>query len=379
VAASARFDAAAIVVLVAADLAKGTERGVFSRLLLDSRPMAMFSREDLFASAWSCCALLFAGQALANERGTVPRDAAAAQVSPVSELARAKNHFVEGQTAYRLGQFRQALAQYEAALKLDPRPHFNFNIAQCYRNMGDHRKALFHYRLYLSSWEQYKPGTAVPYGDEVLGHVKRLETRLAELERAGRGGANPDPTKTAGTLGQILIQGVPQGAQVWINGALRGEGPLVAALELSSGDHELRVHASGYLPWRRRVRIESGKVHRQAIDLLPLPKRSTLWLGLSIATTALTAGFLGMGIGLNVQHNNQVRDTEEWVRSGHASVAGYVLGGILAAGSAVAWWLYVRSGQTMTSAVATELRAGSVLGVVVPTRGGAVAAGQMRF
>ena len=89
--------------------------------------------------------------------------------------AEATRLYQQGALAYRLGHFAQALARFRAALKLTERPSLLFNIAQCHRQLGERRQAIFYYRLYLSESERLQPGAAVPFAAEVLGHLRRLE------------------------------------------------------------------------------------------------------------------------------------------------------------------------------------------------------------
>jgi tetratricopeptide (TPR) repeat protein len=55
----------------------------------------------------------------------------------------------EGNTAYRLGKFDEALELYEKAYKRLPEPRLLFNLAQCHRQLGHLEKAVFLYRNFL--------------------------------------------------------------------------------------------------------------------------------------------------------------------------------------------------------------------------------------
>jgi hypothetical protein len=67
---------------------------------------------------------------------------AAAVATPSDELlARARDHFAAGQTAFRLGDFPRALHEFSAAEALVPRPELRFNMSRCREHMGDRRLA----------------------------------------------------------------------------------------------------------------------------------------------------------------------------------------------------------------------------------------------
>lgn len=64
---------------------------------------------------------------------------ATAADSPLS----AKQYYKQAETHYHVGEFNEALKNYVGALRLDRRPHFHFNIAQCYRNLKKAEKPAF--------------------------------------------------------------------------------------------------------------------------------------------------------------------------------------------------------------------------------------------
>lgn len=97
--------------------------------------------------------------------------------------ARAKALIRSGDTNYRLAKFKEALTDYSAALALRNHLAIVFNIAQCHRQLQDHKKAIFYYKLYLSDWERKKPGTKPPYEEEVNGHVAAM-TKLLQQQQA---------------------------------------------------------------------------------------------------------------------------------------------------------------------------------------------------
>lgn len=63
---------------------------------------------------------------------------------------RARALFEQAEVKFNLRDFDGAVADYEAAYKLDHRPAFLFNIGQCYRNLGDYETAVFFYRRFLT-------------------------------------------------------------------------------------------------------------------------------------------------------------------------------------------------------------------------------------
>jgi tetratricopeptide (TPR) repeat protein len=78
-------------------------------------------------------------------------------------------HYNRGRELQAASAFADAIAEYQAGYALYSKPDFLFNIAQCYRLLGERVKAIDHYRRYLA---------AAPNGDgaaEAHEHIATLE------------------------------------------------------------------------------------------------------------------------------------------------------------------------------------------------------------
>jgi tetratricopeptide (TPR) repeat protein len=62
----------------------------------------------------------------------------------------ARRLFQRAELSFNLGKFDDALADYQSAYQAKPLTGFLFNIAQCYRNLGNWERARFFYRRYLT-------------------------------------------------------------------------------------------------------------------------------------------------------------------------------------------------------------------------------------
>ena len=63
--------------------------------------------------------------------------------------ADARVHVSAADTAFKLGQFDQALAEYGKAYELFPAPALLFNLGQCHRNLKNWERAIFFFQGYL--------------------------------------------------------------------------------------------------------------------------------------------------------------------------------------------------------------------------------------
>src|SRR5450432_3894741 len=70
--------------------------------------------------------------------------------SSIDDEKQARSLYERAEKSFDLGRFAEALADYQSAYEAKPLPGFLFNIAQCYRNMGNFERARFFFRRYLT-------------------------------------------------------------------------------------------------------------------------------------------------------------------------------------------------------------------------------------
>ena len=93
--------------------------------------------------------------------------------------AKAEHHYKRARELYQLGRYREAIAQLEAALKLDPGgAELLYNLGLIHEKLGDVDEAIDAYRRYLK--------VLGPQGDEeevakIKAAMKRLEGSKTEL------------------------------------------------------------------------------------------------------------------------------------------------------------------------------------------------------
>ena len=97
------------------------------------------------------------------------------------DKAMARALFKQGDVHYRVAEFAEALDKYREAYRLHNHPAIVFNIAQCHRQLKQHEKALFFYKLYLSVWRKRDVLTPANH-QEVKGHIQQL-TALLQAQR----------------------------------------------------------------------------------------------------------------------------------------------------------------------------------------------------
>src|SRR4029077_3887996 len=99
---------------------------------------------------------------------------ARAQDKPVDIKAAAKDHYDRGRSFYDLGRYDDAIKEFEAAYQLKNDPAFLFNLAQSYRQAGNHEQALHFYKTYL----RYVP--KAPNKADIEEKIKNEEQLVAK-------------------------------------------------------------------------------------------------------------------------------------------------------------------------------------------------------
>ena len=110
------------------------------------------------------------------------RPVTAAAPSP-EEKTRAREHYQKGLTHYDIKEYSDALTEFKNAYRVVQDPAFLFNIAQCYRKLGQDIEALDYYRNYLRRFP------TAPNRGEVERRIQEIERELAV--KAPAAGAPP--------------------------------------------------------------------------------------------------------------------------------------------------------------------------------------------
>ncbi|MBK8011540.1 MAG: PEGA domain-containing protein [Deltaproteobacteria bacterium] len=202
-----------------------------------------------------------ANEAMADERGE----------SPSSDTAQAKVLFEAASRAYRKGQYEMAVAGFEEAYRLAPRPQVAFSAAQAYRKKfyidGDRtslERAIALYQAYL---------IGDPNGrrrDHAAQHIASLSQVLLRLGVSAPGATRRgrDP-KTQIMISSDLGQ---EEAMAIIDGAPPVDLP--AIVDVKPGRHALTITAPGYFDKSLDVLAVDGRL--VGVDAVLTPKPALL-------------------------------------------------------------------------------------------------------
>lgn len=74
----------------------------------------------------------------------------------------------------------------------------------------------------------------------------------------------------AGPTASVLIDSKPSGADIEIDGAFVGNTP--SSVELSTGDHAVRISRKGFRPYEKKIHVSGGKINLSPV-LVPVQKK----------------------------------------------------------------------------------------------------------
>ena len=166
------------------------------------------------------------------------------------DVEEAKRHFEKAETAYKMGEFKVALRNYEAAYKAWTNPAFLFNMAQAHRQQYALDKKPFHLHKALTLYKTYLREAPKPQNKEI---VKRIIGELKQILSAVEARAK-EPRQGDGTLsihGQMAV-----GAAITLDGKPWGTVPRTG--KVKPGVHQLAISKSGYAPWNTTIQVQAG-------------------------------------------------------------------------------------------------------------------------
>lgn len=157
-------------------------------------------------------------------------------VVPVPALAQeegARELFMQGSDAYRVGDYEAAVTAWRNAYELDPQPLLLYNLGQAYERLGRLPEAIEALSGYLE---------AAPTGDPLRSDAT---ARLASMrERLGRT--------------SIVVTSNVEGAVIRIDGEERARTPRLDPIQVDPGTHRVTVEMEGHEPFHASVTVVAG-------------------------------------------------------------------------------------------------------------------------
>jgi hypothetical protein len=141
------------------------------------------SPSEALARALLALTLVFGAVAVSALAG------APAQAGESEDVRKAREHYKNGDDAFKAGRYDEAYREWEAGFKLSGRPLFLLNMAHAERKRGELRDARALYQRYMLMEPQTK------FRAEVESVLKEIDAALAAEDAAKA--AHPDPAASA--------------------------------------------------------------------------------------------------------------------------------------------------------------------------------------
>jgi len=335
-------------------------------------------------------AALAPGAALAQKK---PEDLAVEKIKKQALLAQAKEHFKAAEVLYRLGKFQEALEQYKAAYKLINSPNLLYNMAQCYRMLGQIDDALFHLRSFRDDYRrdndnrlpanieeverlivQLKAKKVIQEQKKLSAERERelkergkeqltMEQRRRQEERAREEKLRKEQLKREDLhrsdlkeiikvtakkrvpMGNLVITQLDvDGAQVIVDSVPRAVAPVIKPIPLKPGKYKVVVKARGYLDVMTSVEIKDLEDTPILVIMKEVPRKSRFWLASTITCFILAAGAEAMGLVFMFEADKHYKDTPAFEDDTTMMYVGHGLAGGLGAMAITSLVLYLVSG-----------------------------------
>jgi tetratricopeptide (TPR) repeat protein len=195
------------------------------------------------------------------------------------DVAKAQAAYHAGSQHYDLGEFKEALESFKEAYRTREDPIFLFNIAQCYRQLGDKQQAIRSYRSFLNKMPDARNR------QQVREMIAKLENQVAQEQSSKNG-------PPQGTL--IPNAERPAEAQPFVS----PETPPASAPETTQAPVETKLVESQPTPPIASAPAETAE---STPAFAPVYKRWWLWT--AVGAVAVVGLGVGLGVGLSQAHS----------------------------------------------------------------------------
>lgn len=156
-----------------------------------------------------------------------------------AEVKKAKEAYQTGIAKYQQEEWGEALEAFLLAQEIIPDTGNLYNIARCYHQLGQYKKALEYYELYVDQ--------GGPKKGKVSAYIKEI------------------PAK-------VKIKTEPDGANLFVDSAWEPAGVSPATLEIPPGKHKITAMLEGYKPGSRTVVLSPADSYSYTILLDKAPE-----------------------------------------------------------------------------------------------------------
>ncbi len=219
-----------------------------------------------------------------KEEGSEPQPSEPDRLQESPSLEQARTAFLEGRNLIGEGKWADAEEQFRVAVRVKNTPGLRYYIGYCQEKQG----------LLVEAMATYREA------EELLSTEKAPDVEQLVPEAIER---------VSGKLSLLLLEGVPAGAQLSVDGKSR---PLSLQFYLNPGKHELRLRKDGYQDFVHQMSFEAGKRQRVVVEMQPVQakvvdpgpvdevrdpvdsvQRAVFWSSVGVGAVGLGVGITG--------------------------------------------------------------------------------------
>ena len=269
---------------------------------------------------------------------------AAAQAPPPSpNTERARQAFLEGQTAYEAGDYEEAIRLWEQAYEIDPRPALHYNLAQAHGRLGHTVEEVQALERFVQAADPSDPLAA-----DAAGRLARARERVA---------------RTA-----VRIINAPPGALIVVDGENHGQTPRTEPIRVSPGSHRVELTLNNRAVFRATVvarAAETVDVDASTSETAPQEEAGgipTVPLVLWIAGGAVVVAGAVIGAVALAQSSDAVRDTSDADTAKALALVSDISIGVGLAAAATGLVLFLLGGSDDESEADPAVQASALVG-----------------
>ncbi len=215
-------------------------------------------------------------------------------------------HFTQGNRLYRLRKFDDAIIEYQAGAMIEPTSVFDYNLGQCYRQLGKYMEAIWHYERFLKYGQ---PGTE--RHALVTGFLSQMRAELErETMRQPPADTSPGPSpsaawpETAPVSPASSMSSVTNRSEHWYSDRI-GWGLAGTGVAVGSIGSVLFLNSSNL--WNEANKSPSESRRQELRDMANTRERISIAIGISGAV--LVAGGV---VRLAIRPSAQAKSIASW-------------------------------------------------------------------
>lgn len=224
----------------------------------------------------------------------------------------AREHFQRGESAYKRGDYEDAIKEWQAAYEAAQKPRIMYNLALVYERLGRLADAISSLKRYVDSSDEDDAAHS-----DAVARLASLQQRIA--------------------LTGIRIVGGIEGSAIFVDSREWGRTPRPDKIFVKPGTHKVVVKHEGYRDFVSSVVVPAGQVAEVVVDMAEEGSSSAVTPTVASTTPADSDTQTPPPAFVELDDSRADRMDRD---SGDSSLYWFIAGGALVAGAVATgiWW-----------------------------------------